>query len=264
MKRWLVVLVLGACGGEAAAPDAAEIDAREIDAREVDAAVPDAEPGADLSCLGLPPRATASDPLAVGGTVFAVHELEVAQLAGASVTIRKRGDDAVLASATTDDEGRFDATIASGGAVVDAYLVVAAAGYLATRAEPVTPLAGGEDVLLIVADSAEVGAWYATAGDAYESGMRTVITAVADCARDAVRGATVAIAPAPATITYYDDVAQAWDPRLAASSNGFALATDAAAEVTITAQSGADSFPPATIAPQPDTVTLAVVQPFGR
>ncbi len=262
----VVCLLAGACGGTGTSPDAmAAADAAELppDALPVpDATAPDADDDAPaLACLGQAPPATAPDPLPIGGTLFSVIDLEVAQLEGALVQVRRRGDGALLGQVTTDDEGRFDLTVTSGGVPVDAYLDVDAAGFLPTRGFPAEPLSGGENALLIAVTADELAAWYQTAGAEVEAGTGTLITAVVDCEPKVAAGATVAVTPAPSGQIYWDADASAWDPELTASTNGFALATGVAAQVTIAAALGDVAYPAQALAVPPDQLTMAVVSP---
>ncbi len=226
-------------------------------------AEPDAAAAPDLACLGGPGPRTAPDPLALAGVVFDVVDYRVAGIAGARVELRRRSDDALLAEATTGEGGAFALEVASDGLPVDAWFAVSLRARLPTRVYPASPLAGGEQPLLIVAGAEEVARWYRAAGDSFEGGERTLISAVVDCASDPIEGATVAIAPPPATLTYYDNdsAAPGWDPSLAASRNGFALATGAAASVSVTAAAGAVELPPRTIAAEPGELTLAFIDP---
>ncbi len=255
-SAWFLLLV-AACGGDAAPPAA---DA----AAAPDAEAPDAwTPPEGLACLGQPPPATAPEPVAIGGSLFAVEQMEVTALAGVPVELRARDGGALIASATTDGEGRFEIAVDSGGAPVDGYFSVEVDGYLPTRAFPAFPLTGAENALLIAAGAEELGRWYAQAGDVYQAPERTVIAAVADCAIDSIEGATARVTPAPSTLTYYDDVAHAWDPALDASTNGFALATGAAAEVTITGAIGSVDLPARAVPAAPGELTLVVATPHA-
>jgi hypothetical protein len=258
------LFAVAACGSSPAAPDApSHADARGLDARAPDAR-PDGPPdasGPDLACLGQPPPSTAPDPLPVGGKLFAVDHYNVAPVTGGTVVLRHHGSDAVLAQATTAADGSFAMTVASGGAPVDAYFAISADGYRPTRVEPGDPLSGGENALMLVAADDELARWYAAAGTTYAAGARTLITASVDCANATLGGSTVAIAPAPATTTYYDDVSKQWSASLAASTNGFALVTGAAATVTATASIGTTQLPPRTVTVPAATLTLALLPP---
>jgi hypothetical protein len=262
-----VALAAAACGDrpapavDATSPDAARLDARPAaaDAAAPDA-VPDAADGPDLTCLDQDPPAAAADPLVVGGTVFAVVAYQLAPVEGAPVELRRRGDGGLVASATTGADGAFTLSVASGGAPVDGYFAIATAGRLETRAYPGAPLVGGENAFLLVADAAEVGAWYDAAGEAY-TGQATVVADVVDCGDGSIAGATVDVAPAPAAVVYDDDAAGRWDPTLDASGNGYALVTGAAAEVTLTAHAAGQTFPGHAVPAAPGTLTLALTPP---
>lgn len=265
MKLAVSFLLLAACGSSAtpATPDAAPgTDARAIDAPvtpPIDAA-PDA-PGPDLACLGQPPPTTAPDPMPVEGTLFAVDHYALAPVDGAIVVLRHHGTEAVIAQATTGADGGFTMSVATGGAAVDGYFTVAAAGYRPTRIEPGDPLSGGENALMLLASDVEVERWYAAAGTPFTAGDATLITAAVDCAHDTLDGSTIAVAPAPATVTYYDATGKQWDAGLAASTNGFSLVTGPASAVSVTARLGATSLPPHAITVQANALTIAVLTP---
>ncbi len=70
-------------------------------------------------------------------------------------------------------------------------------------------------------------------------------------------GATVTVAPAPATVTYHDDPARAWNPALEASTNGFALLTRPAASIAVTAAAGDIVLPGQQVAAPPGMLTMA-------
>jgi hypothetical protein len=248
-----VVVLVAACGGGGDAPDAPTVgDAAAIDARPAVDAIP------GLGCLGQPPPA-GSGAVSIDGAVLAVEAYAVEPVAGAAVELRRRGDDGIVGQATTAADGKF--TIAA-DAPVDGYFIVTSAGHLPTYAFDDIRQPTGDDALLLVADAAELARWYADAGDTYAAGARTVITAVRDCDHATADTATVAIAPAPGELVYYDAIAMQWDPALTAATNGFALATDVAGAVTITPAFGGVTFPAEPIAALPDALTIAVVSPY--
>lgn len=224
MHRALVLVSLAACSAPAAAPDAGAPDAVPVDAPPID----------------------------VTGKVFAVVGYVASPVEDATVEVRARDGDALLATARTDAEGAFAVSL-SGPA--DAIFAVTAAGRAPTRAFPAAPLAGGEDQLLVVASADELAAWYADAGATYASGARTILAGVVDAAGDPVAGATVAVEPA-APVVYYDADAARWDPALTATTNGFALVPGAAAIVTLDVDGAG---PPREIPARPDTLTIAVL-----
>ena len=262
-------LILAACSSPSKAtldappsPDAPHpSDARPLPDAPTDVPI-DAPPMPDLSCLGQPPPGTAPDPLAVDGTVFAIDHYQVAPLPGASVTLHRRSDDGVLATALTGSDGTFAMSVATGGVALDAYYTVAATGELPSRIDPGDPMTTGFFALAVVASDAEVQRWYGDAGASYGDGASPLISIAVDCNHAAVDGASVAIAPG-ATITYYDAAAQRWNPSLGASTNGFALITGGATRETATAAWHGQAFPPhAAVAPA-NTLSLAVASPYA-
>ena len=263
MTKYLVaVLVAGCSTAHPATPDAPPVahDARLDAPPPPPDAPPDAPAGPNLACLGQAPAATAPDPLPVMGTLFAIDHYQIAPLAGAAVSVRRRADDGVLASAMTASDGTFATTVASDGHAIDAYFAIAATGFVAGRIDPVIPLSGGEHALMVVASDAEIARWYADANATYAPGMATLILATTDCDRMALGQTTETATPA-AAITYYDDVAKRWDPTLATSTNGFALVTSPATSVTLTAHHAGVAFPPHAIAAPPGVLTVATVRP---
>lgn len=254
------LLVLAACGGGSAVPDATPADVPEpVDAAPVDAAIdapPDA-PGPNLACLGQP-APTAGATTAIGGKVFAVDHYAI-QPAVASVELHRRSDGGLVGQATSAADGTFSIAVTG---PVDGFFVVTATGKLPTRAFSDTPLATPDGALLLVADAAELGRWYGDAGVTFATGVRTVVGVARDCAGDAFAGSTFAIAPAPASVVYYDDANKRWQPTLAASTNGFVLATATAAALTITPHFGSTVLPAKQVAARPDELTLAVISPY--
>ena len=249
----VVVLAAAGCGGGGDAPDApAAVDAAAIDAQ----VAVDANPA--LACAGQSPP-TGSGAVSIDGTVLAVEDYAVEPVTGAAVELRRRSDDGVVGQAVTTADGKF--TIAA-AAPVNGYFIVTSAGHLPTYAFDDMRQPTGDDALLLVADAAELARWYADAGGTYAAGARTLITAVRDCDHGTADIATVAVAPAPAELVYYDTTAMQWDPALTAATNGFALATDVAAAVTITPAFSGVTFPAEPIAALPDTLTIAVVSPY--
>jgi hypothetical protein len=262
-SRVLVLTVLVACGDPPRPPliDAAPTDA---DAPIDTSPLPDDdEQRIDLSCLGDPAPTTAPDPLPIAGKVFAIDHYDAQPLANATVELRARPGDALLASTVSAADGAFAFAIASKGAPVDATLVVVAAGYRNVRGIPAEPFhATTPDALLAVATDDELARWYGDAGAAsYTPGAPTLITATIDCTGHAIAGAPLAVAPAAATLTYYDARAKRWQPALAASTNGFALVTGAASGITATPSGAGSQFPARELAVAPSVLTLAVVSP---
>jgi hypothetical protein len=248
-------LFLAACG---TSPHVAP-DARALDARAVDAAGPDATdaPPDPLACLGQPAQASAPDPLPIAGKLFAIDHYQVTPVANEQVVVRSDTD--TLATATTGADGAFAASVPSGGLAVSAHFTVDVDGFRPSVIWPGDPLHGGENALLVIATDAEIARWYADAGTTPSTAA--LIAATVDCDAQALGGTTIAVAPAPSGITYYDSTAQVWSPQLTASTNGFALVAAPDASVTVTASAGSIAFPPHAIAVAPGALTVAVVTP---
>jgi hypothetical protein len=267
MKLALSILVFAACSATPATPDAPSnlVDAPAADASSLDSPA-DAPADArkpDLTCIGQPPPTTAPDPLLVAGKVFSVDHYDVAPVEGATVVLRRRGTDAVIAQTTTAADGAFAMSIASGGMPVDGYFAVAAAGYRPTRVDPGEPLSGGDDALMLVAGDAELTRWYAAAGVPFTAGAPTLITASVDCARDTLDGSTISVSPSPGTVTYYDAPGKRWDAQLATSTNGFALVTGAASSVAVIGKLDSAQLPARAIEVPSNTLTIAVLTPHS-
>lgn len=252
----LAVMIVAGCGGDPGVTVDAATGRDAALAAALDAA-PDAAAGPDLSCLGQP-APTGGGAMAIGGKVFAVDHYDVVPAVGAAVELRRTSDDGIVGQATAAGDGGF--AIAAPGPVAG-YFVVTATGHVPTRAFSDLPLTADDDALLLVADSAELARWYGDAGTVHVAGARTVVTAVRDCARHTIAGSTVGIAPASGVV-YYDQPGKRWNPALAASTNGFALATSTAASVTITPRHLAAVFPSETVAALPDVLTLFVTSPY--
>jgi hypothetical protein len=262
--RACVLFLLAACGHDAAAPDAP----RTPDARvHLSDATPDARPdavpsdaGPDLACLGHAPSTTANDPVAFGGTVFAVDNYQLSQTAGASISLLARSNNAVLATASSGSDGSFTMSIESHGVPVDAYFTVTVSGDLPSRVDPGTPLLGGENALLLAAADAEVARWYADAGSPYVAGTGALIGVVVDCETKVTGNSTVASAPTGQAV-YYDDGASRWSPTLTASTNGYALVIGASASPTLTPAIATRQLPSRTVEAPTGTVSLALLPP---
>ena len=266
----IVLVSLAACGSPHAADGRLAVDspALQVDAWRADAASVDAAPDApapDLSCLGLPPTTTAPDPLALAGKVFAIDHYQVAPFAGATVTLHRRVDDAVLAtSSPSAADGTYALSVATGGVAPDAYFTIAASGELPVRIDPGDPLTTGYYALAFVAASDEVTRWYADAGAGatYSATTSTLISVAVDCKYSALGGTTLAVAPA-ASVIYYDAAAMRWDPTTATSTNGFSLVPSSAASESVTATWHSDAFPAHVAAAPAGVLSLVIATPHA-
>lgn len=264
--RLCVLVLLAGCGNDAAVPlDAPRNPDARGDARgAMRDAVADAMPGdgaLDLACLDRAPPTSAADPVAFGGTVFAVDHYQLSQGSGASVALLARSDGAVLATTSSGSDGSFTMSIESHGAPVDAYFTVTVAGDLPSRVDPGNPLVGGENALLLAAADAEVARWYGDAGATYTAGAGALVGIVVDCAPKAAGSSTLASAPSGEAV-YYDDNASRWSPTLTTSTNGYALIVGAPTTATLTPAIGTTPLPARTVAAPAGTLSLAVLPPM--
>jgi hypothetical protein len=258
----LSLAVLAACGSPAPShPDAPRnVDAPRSDALPIRDAPVDAYDGPDLACLGHPAPNTAPDPLSLDGKVFVVDHYQVTPFAGATLTVHRRSDDAVLATSTvTAADGTYALSAPTNGTALDAYLAVAAPGEVAVRIDPGDPFTTGFFGLALVAPAAEIARWYADAGATYSATAPTVITIAVDCNHASIAGATITVAP-QAPLIYYN--ADHWDPTATSSDKGYALLAPANASETVTAAWHATTFPSHAVTAPASTLTLAVVTPY--
>jgi hypothetical protein len=264
-----VLAAAAACGSPSkGAPDGATpADSHRMPDAEApsgpDASFADAPSAVDLSCLGKAPPATAPDPFTVQGTVFAVDHYQLGPIAGATVTLHRRSDDGVIATAaTTASDGTYSISVATGGAAIDAYYTIDASGEVSSRIDPGDPITTGYYAFAAVASSDEIARWYADAGVPYAESASPLISVVVDCNHAAIVGATVAVAPA-AQVTYYNSVASHWDPGETAGTNGFALVTGGATAESATATWLGNTFPAHAATTPAGTLSLAVSSPHA-
>ncbi|HJT97784.1 MAG TPA: hypothetical protein VJ696_05660 [Rhodanobacteraceae bacterium] len=261
--RFVLPLVLSAaCGSPSpSVPDAPHhADAARVDAA-LDAFVPDAYDGPDLSCVGQPSPSTAPDTLPLDGKVFVVDHYQVMPFAGATLTVHRRSDDAVLAtSSTTAADGTYALSAHTNGTALDAYLTVAAPGEVPVQIDPGDPLTTGFFGLALVAPADEIQRWYADAGTTYSPDAATLIAIAVDCNHASITGATMTLAP-QASLVYYNN--NRWDPAATASDKGYALVHPSAPE-TITAAWHTTQLPPHAVTAPASTLTLAVLSPYKR
>lgn len=256
-----LALLLAACSSPAPSVlDApAHLDAPHRDAA-LDAFVPDAYDGPDLSCLGQPAPADAPDTLPLDGKVFVVDHYQVTPFAGATLTVHRRSDDAVVATSTvTAADGTYALSATTNGSALDAYLTVAAAGEVPVRIDPGDPLTTGFFGLALVAPADEIARWYSDAGATYSATAPALITIAVDCNHASIAGGTMTVAP-QAPLVYYNG--NRWDPTATTSDKGFALLAPPHATETVTAAWHGTSSPTHTLAAPPSTLTLAVISPY--
>ena len=261
-------LAATACGNDSPSATDAGLSNEVPDAQIVaDAAgeTPDAAfaGGPALSCLGDAAPSTAADSIELSGALFDTSTIPVATLAGVTIELRRRGDDGLLDTAVTDDDGRYAFEISTGGVPVDAYFAVAADGFLPVRAFPPHPFVASFEVPLAIATTAVVDAWYAQLGTARDDSSGALIVFARDCEESAIEGSTVTSLPAGDAIGYWDDKAQAWDTS-PAISNGFSLIANLPpGSIEVTVAHDTIELPAAMLDVPAGALTIAVVDPLA-
>lgn len=255
MTRWLILLA--ACDGSA--PNV--LDAHAIDARPVDAHV-DAAPPPDvadnLACLFQPPASAAPDPFTLDGRVYAIDHYQIAGIAGATVELRHKADDHVIATSTVSDaDGNYALAAPTGGDAIDGYFAITAPGMVPTRLDEGDAIAPGYFSLALLASSDEIQRWYADAGATYTADAATVIAIAVDCNHASLPGATLTTSTPS---VYYDG--GRWDPTATASDKGYALVPNAKPATVVEPGAGGPKFPNHIFASPSGMLTLAVASPY--
>jgi hypothetical protein len=185
----LLVLGLAACGDDELIPS---IDAAGPDATPIDAQL------ADLGCLGDPAPTTAADPLSLGGEVR--DEDTGAVLANVAVELFAFAGDTSLGTATTDAQGIYSITFATGGTAQDVYFRFTATGYPDHVLIPPFPaFANNPSIRIALVSDTLLAATETEHGFTVGGGEGLLLVSARDCAGDPlVPDATVAITPAPA------------------------------------------------------------------
>ena len=209
----LLLLCSAACGGDDDGDGGSVSDAG-IDASAVVDAAPradamppvDARP-ADLTCAGGDPPTVAEDPVSLSGTVFTLMNLAETPVQGATVAAFTRGaEDAALDSDTTDAEGVYELSAATGGVPLDAFVRAEEDGYIPTRVYPPTVVATSlADVPIPLLDQNLLQTLTFFAGVDQDPELGIVLLVVADCEGTPIEGATVSSTPAAGDIVYANE-----------------------------------------------------------
>lgn len=205
-------------GDTDARPDAGTADAPEPDAASV---------AADWSCVGAPaPEVPAQ--IAITGTLFEPSNDPVPD---ALVELVAAADDAVLGSATTGADGRFQIDVAAGADGLAAYLRAAPADRLPLYNYFDGPLREDAEVPMLSLTSGELAAFYGFAlGTQVDPAKSTVSMVFKDCAAVPVRDVAISLDPDAERIAYYSDAKKNVDNALTSTDeSGFAFGVNAPA-----------------------------------
>lgn len=141
-------------------------------------------------CIGNALPTTAPASITLTGTISA-NVTSPAPLAGAAVVGFRTGSATKLDSATTDANGNFSLTLATGGTPVDGYVRVAKSGYIDTYGYPPAPLAASGSQSALVITTSERNLVTGALGVTQTAGNGFMAVVVADCDGAAVTGATL-------------------------------------------------------------------------
>ncbi len=137
-------------------------------------------PLADFSCLGSS-STVAADPLPVGGTVQSFGSSGVEPLSGVLVQAF-RLDDSLVASTTTDAQGKFSLSITTGGVPFNGYLFMTRADLVPASVYWSKPLTSATTSTPFMLNSGTETLLYQLADSTANPNDGTVAFSVADCA----------------------------------------------------------------------------------
>jgi hypothetical protein len=189
MSRLLPVLVAcAACGGGGTTT---------VDAPPGSA---DARADAHNGPCGTPPT-TAPSTITVTGNALAI---DGTTSTGAGVTVEVRKGGTTLASGSVNaTTGAFSLSVATGGVPIDVTIRASASGYVDNDYYPPAPLAANFNVhggLAVIRPAA-----FTALGTGQDTSHAFVVATTVDCANSQpLEGATITLAPAAASETYYD------------------------------------------------------------
>lgn len=182
-----------ACGGgdnpEIVVPDA------DVDAPSPDAPI-DAPPAFDFSCMSNPAPGTAADPITVSGSATNLNVIAMQQepVADATVTARDQADQAIGDPATTDAQGAWTLTLATGGAPLDGYIEAAKEEHRTVRVYPPQPLTADQpNVPALLFSNTDFSVVVGGIGAEQSPENGTVGLVILDCASTPIGGATISV-----------------------------------------------------------------------
>ena len=184
MKILPFVLLVAACGSNSKPGGNADAPNMQIDGRVF---------------MDAPPSVPAM--ITIAGTALDSSQNSTMPLAGAAITLKNRTDDATLATATSDAQGKYSMQVTTNGHVVDAYILATKSGYVDAAAFPAKPWE---------ADAASADSNMITTGNYNLLGVYTgqqssngiIIVEVLDASSMPVMGAAVSCSPASGSVLY--------------------------------------------------------------
>jgi hypothetical protein len=147
------------------------------------------------ACEGQALPTSAPSTITVSGTVA---EFGSSGVAGARVDAFKTGTAGSIDSATTDAQGNFTMTVATGGVPLDGYVKASKTGYVDTYAYPSAPLPANTAITLTVVTPTEFNLLAASMSVTPTAGDGALAIRPVDCTGAVVAAATVSTSPASA------------------------------------------------------------------
>jgi len=190
------VTVLVACGGGGNKPDGGVV----IPDSPPDVPPPDMPPDSpafDFSCETGSSPTTAPDPLALSGTAndIDVGTMMPKAVEGAAITAFKSAGDTKVGETTSDAQGAWALSLATGGNALDGYVEGVKAGQRTVRLYPPNPLSADftNAPLLMLADSTFDLLLSFVLQDTQDAAKGTIALAIVDCQNQPISGATVTV-----------------------------------------------------------------------
>ncbi|HTJ43415.1 MAG TPA: hypothetical protein VL463_15025 [Kofleriaceae bacterium] len=220
---------------------------------------PDAPPlSGDTTSCGKPLPTTAPVTIQFTGGVY--DGTSGTGVAGATVAVYARNGTSPIASATTDAQGAYDFTVATGGKPIDGYVRVTSTGHVAADMYPAVPFVADTEWGIPVVDKTTL---LSVQGQVLQDPAKALFVAqVDDCQQQALAGATLALTPSgAATISYPDEQHQGLY-LTSTSTSGVAIANNVTpGDVLVDGVAGATSLRGQVITANVGELVLVLVSP---
>lgn len=182
--------------------------------------------------------------------------------AGVTLTAYRTSDDMMLATATSDAQGKYTLHVTTGGAAVDAYLKASKSGYVDIYLYPAQPYFADDPdgaINMMTPSNKDLLNNFASGGQQAGKGM--VGLAVFDAQGNPVSGATISGMPAGGTVRYNGSNGLPSGTATTTSSDGVAFLFNAPENVTVTANKAGMAFHAHLIKARADKFTTTSIAP---
>ena len=197
--------------------------------------------------------------ITVSGVVMEQTTSGATPLAGVALNAFIIGNDATpIATATTDAQGAYTASVTTNGKPVDAYLKATKTGYVDSYVYPAAPLtANFAGANIGIVSTSTFGTLRSILGGTAGKGMMIMI--VSDPNNNPISGATVATAPASASYRYLDANGQPFGTT-STNPTGVAFAIDVPpGNVTVNATKSGMTFQSHALNARADVMTTTLI-----